>query len=200
MKGCQKCCQERANNDIGHLTEVNKGARKIMTEIPDQLASVFKWTIYIGVFIVFFMVSTYYILKYETSAKSQVFNGNTNPVSSELRSSETMVVNVTTREFCSTMAKDLYSLEQLGYTDTERRVSKLMATDIGVDDVHYVLINSTHIPWLTACSLESALKAVGNESRVNVFVVYGVNSERYTYGNQPVRNQINPYNNNIIDH
>jgi hypothetical protein len=44
--------------------------------------------------------------------------------------------------------------------------------------VHYVLANDTHVPVLFACSLESVLRTVDNRSRVNVFVVFGIEFER----------------------
>lgn len=85
------------------------------------------------------------------------------------------IVNVTAREFCSVVSRDLYSLEQMGYIDKTSRVSKLLSLDLGgAQDVHYVFVNTTHVPWTVACSLESALGAVGHVGRVNVFVVSGM--------------------------
>lgn len=95
-----------------------------------------------------------------------------------------VIVRVTNREFCSTLSKDLYSLEQMGYVDAVRRVSKLMTMDIGPGGVHYVFTNSTHAPWLYTCSLESTLRAVGNCSRVYVFVIDGIIFERPLYDRQ----------------
>jgi len=85
------------------------------------------------------------------------------------------IVNVTASDFCSVVSRDLYSLEQMGYVDETRRVSKLLSLDLGgSQDVYYVFVNTTHVPWTVACSLESALGAVGNVGRVNVFVVSGM--------------------------
>jgi len=85
------------------------------------------------------------------------------------------IVNVTARDFCSAVSRDLYSLEQMGYVDETRRVSKLLSLDLGgSQDVYYVFVNTTHVPWTVACSLESALGAIGNVGRVNVFVVSGM--------------------------
>ncbi|CAI6373428.1 unnamed protein product [Macrosiphum euphorbiae] len=92
---------------------------------------------------------------------------------------EEQIVNVTAREFCSVVSRDLYSLEQMGYVDETRRVSKLLSLDLGgAQDVHYVFVNTTHVPWTVACSLESALGAVGHVGRVNVFVVSGMEFDR----------------------
>ncbi|XP_050529896.1 uncharacterized protein LOC126899252 [Daktulosphaira vitifoliae] len=84
------------------------------------------------------------------------------------------VVNASTRDFCAVISKELFSLERMGYVDPDRRVSRLAALDATADDVHYVIMNTTFVPWLLPCSLESALAAVGSNGRVNVFLVYGV--------------------------
>jgi len=185
MKGCQKYHHHKSEDDdsVSYMSEVNKGAQKIITEIPDQLTSVFIWIVSTGFFIFILVMVTYLVLKYESptdlvasSAKDSVIML---PRPSPFHSPEPAptIVNVTPREFCSTVSKDLYSLEQIGYVDTDRWVSKLMALKIGTGDVHYVFINNTHVPWLFTCSIESTLRAVSNNSRVNVFVIYGIESK-----------------------
>lgn len=89
------------------------------------------------------------------------------------------IVNVTASDLCSIVSRDLYSLEQMGYVDETRRVSKLLSLDLGgAQNVYYVFVNTRHVPWTVACSLESALGAVGNVGRVNVFVVSGMEFDR----------------------
>ncbi|KAL4083976.1 hypothetical protein QTP88_029292 [Uroleucon formosanum] len=65
------------------------------------------------------------------------------------------IVNVTAREFCSVVSRDLYSLENMGYVDETRLLSKRLSLEIsGAQDVHYVFVNTTHVPWTVACSLD----------------------------------------------
>lgn len=177
MKDFRKCHHESMDEDsVSHMSEVNKGAQKIITNVPDHLTSMFMWSVLTGVFIFFLVMATYLVLKLESS-----LSHNLSAVPSALHAAEQppAILNVTTREFCSTVSKELYSLEQMGYVNADHHMSRLMAMNISADDVHYVFTNSTHVPWLSACSVESALKAVGNDkSRVNVFVVHGIQFER----------------------
>lgn len=196
MKNCRKCHHKLEDDDsVSHMSEVNKGAQKIITDIPDQLMSVFMWTVLTGVFIFVLVVATYLMLKFETSSSDKL------SILSAFHATEQppVILNVTTREFCSTVSKELYSLEQMGYVNADRHVSRLMAMNISADDVHYVFINSTHVPWLFTCSLESALRAVKNDnSRINVFVVYGIQFERPVYDQEFPVSEINFFGKNNI--
>lgn len=169
MKGFSKCYHEKEkNDDVSHMYEVNKGAQKIMTEMPDQLTSLFKWVVVTTLFAVFFVTATYVLvlLEHETSERMPI------------PSSESLVA--ANRKLCSTAANVLYDRGQSAAdsVDLNRMPgSKLMTLDVDPQDVHYVFVNDTHVPWLSMCSLETALRAVGNNGRVNVFVVSGVVSE-----------------------
>jgi len=181
MKGCRKCHHESEDNDsMCHMVEVNKGARKIMTEIPDQLTSVFTWAVVTGAFILMLGTATYLVLVIELSTTNvPVSSPKHSVVSLPFAAQPTAaVVNVTTREFCSTVSKELYSLERVGYVDAEHKVSKLMALDISVSDVHYVFTDTTHVSWFSTCALESTLKAIGRSGRVNVFVIHGIENDQ----------------------
>lgn len=177
MKDCRKCYHGQVDEDsVSHMSEVNKGAQKIMTNVPDHLTSMFMWSVLTGVFIFFLVMVTYLVLKLESSSSH---NFSAAPSTLHTAEQPPAILNVTTREFCSTVSKELYSLEQMGYMNADHHMSRLMAMNVSADDVHYVFINSTHVPWLSACSVESALKALGNDkSRVNVFVIYGIKFER----------------------
>lgn len=188
MKGCQKCYNETKFDDsVSYMKEVNKGTQKIMTAIPDQLTKLFTWTVLTVVFAFFLMMSMYLVLRFELSSKPMVLSEEavvSVPSILYLQKSQT-VVNVTTREFCSTVSKDLYSLEQIGYVDADRRVSKLIGLEINANDVHFVFTNPNYVPLMSMCSLESVLASVGNKGRVNVFIISGI--EFY----QPLNNDKN---------
>lgn len=195
MKGCRKCHPElKVGDSVYYMKEVNKGAQKIMTAIPDQLAVLFTWTVLTVVFVFFLVMSAYLVLRFELSAKPMFRSGEPAiSVPSALYAQKPpAVVNVTAREFCTTVSKDLYSLELIGYVDTDRRVSKLTGLDIGAGDVHFVFTNQTYVSWLSTCSLESVVRSIGNSGRVNVFVVSGIEFERPLFTNG--QNKIRPVN------
>lgn len=144
------------------------------------LAELFVWTVIAALFLSVMIAVTYLALDFCSSApppqQQQQQHHDAVPIASPLHAPKRAIINVTTREYCSTVSKDLYSLEQLGYMDADRRVSRLLGLrDVGADDVHYVLANDTHVPLLFTCSLESVLRTMqANRSRVNVFVVFGI--------------------------
>lgn len=142
--------------------------------------TIFGWIIIVSVPVSVMIALTYLALDVCSSAQPPLPPPcDVVPGPSALHVPRRAVINVTTREYCSTVSKDLYLLEQLGYVDADRHVSRLLALqDVGVGDVHYVLANDTHVPVLFACSLESVLRAMDNRSRVNVFVVFGIEFER----------------------
>lgn len=195
MKGCRKCHPGLKVGDSVRYMEVNKGAQKIITAIPDQLTVLFTWTVLTVVFVFFFAISAYLVLRFELSAKPTFRSGEPAvPVvpSALYAQKPPAVVNVTAREFCTTVSKDLYSLEQIGYVDTDRRVSKLTGLDVGAGDVHFVFTDQTYVSWLSTCSLESVVRSIGNSGRVNVFVVSGIEFERPLHANG--QNKIRPVN------
>lgn len=166
--GYRKCDHSLEYGDsVCHMTEVNKGARKIMTEVPDELTSMITWTVLASVFILLLMAATCLVLTIESTA-------NELPVAVHLVGESPAVANKTARKLCS--YTDLHvTLEQL---DAACRKSELMTLQgVSVDDVHYVFADTATVPWVSVCSLESALRAVGNNSRVNVFVVSGIEDQ-----------------------
>ncbi|VVC28657.1 Hypothetical protein CINCED_3A001813 [Cinara cedri] len=187
MKGCRKChAKLKVGDSLIYMKGVNKGAQKIMTAVPDQLMRLFTWIGLMFVFVFFFVMATYMVLGFELSPKSMLSSdkGIVSVPSTLYAQKSPVVENVTTREFCSTLFKNLDSLEHTGYVDTDRRVSKLLSLDIRVSDVHFVFMNTTHIPWLSSCSLESVLRNIGKNGRVNVFVISGIEFERPLYNGQ----------------
>lgn len=185
MKSYRKHHRELDDDDsLCYMTEVNKGAQKIMIDIPDQLTSVFSWTIFTGLFIIFLVGTIYLVLRFESPDnlkttfkdtaryESSAFNAPKLPITERL---------ITRRKLCSTMFKNLYSSVEQMDSNINRRMSKLMALDINSGDVHYVFTNNTHVPWLFICSLESALNATNNNNRVNVFIVDGIEFQHPMY-------------------
>lgn len=172
MTGCRDCEHASEYSDsVCHMAEVNKGARKIIADVPEQLASMLAWTVLAGVFIVVLMTATYLVLRVETNVTGTL-SAPTGPTGIQ-----PMASNVAVREQCS--FKEQYAaLEQLGYVDAGQRTSKLMnLRGVGAGDVHYVFADTETVPWLSVCSLESTLRAAGNHSRVNVFVVNGIDNQ-----------------------
>lgn len=146
-----------------------------------------------AVFVFILTTFTYYLhlrCKFTAETITGNFSFYDDTKGSGFRVPAEQIVNVTAREFCSVVSRDLYSLESMGYVDETRRLSKRLSLDIGgAQDVHYVFVNTTHVPWTVACSLESALGAVGHVGRVNVFVISGMEFDRTNnkYGlTQPV--------------
>lgn len=174
MKGCRKCRYSPIGNDdsVCHMAKVNKGAQKIMSELPDQLTVMFTWTFATAVFVLCLVTATYVVV------------GFSKPVAPAAEDSVLAVASalhhVSKRESCSA-SSDPIALGRAGLAVTECRTTMLTtaAADAGTGDVHYVFANSTtHVPRLLVCSLESVLRAVGNWSRVNVFVVQGIGSDK----------------------
>ncbi|XP_022161138.1 uncharacterized protein LOC111027193 isoform X2 [Myzus persicae] len=67
MKISRKCRHGGDDDDdVCFMAKVNKGAQKIMVAVPDQLAVVFMWSLFTGVFIVFLMTATCVILRIES--------------------------------------------------------------------------------------------------------------------------------------
>lgn len=187
MKGCRKCHTElKVSDSLIYMKDVNKGTQKIMTTIPDQLTRLFMWTVLTIVFVFFLVIATYLMLWFELSSKSMLSSEKTViSIPSALHAQEPpMVLNATTRGFCSTVSRDLYSPKQIGHVDTDHRISKLLSLNISASDVHFVFTNTTHVPWLSTCSLESVLRSIGNKGRVNVFVVSGIEFERPQFNGQ----------------
>lgn len=172
MKGCRKCSDGSArdllqHDSVGHMAAVNKGARKIMTEIPDQLMSVFTWTVFAGACIFVLLTATCLVLMYESCDRDYVADASPGPAHHDA-------------------ARGLCPFKDPRRFRRHAPSSKLMTLDIGVDDVHLVFTpHDAFVPWSYACSLESALKAAGNGSRVNVFVVHGVGGRELGQDNGP---------------
>jgi len=161
-------------------TNVNVDGRRL-TKLAQKLAVMFMQSFVTAVFVFVLLTFAYYLhLRCRSTASAAVagnFSYYDDTDGSGFRASvpAEQIVNVTASDFCSVVSRDLYSLEQMGYVDETRRVSKLLSLDLGgSQDVYYVFVNTTHVPWTVACSLESALGAVGNVGRVNVFVVSGM--------------------------
>ncbi|XP_027836698.2 uncharacterized protein LOC114119372 [Aphis gossypii] len=154
------------------------------TSLSKKISLMFVQSILTAVFVFVLLIAAYLLyLRYKSIAvqptAGRSFYDDEN--GSAFRESEpaVQIVNVTAREFCSVVSRDLYSLKQMGYVDDDNRVSKLLSLDLGgAQDVHYVFVNTTHVPWTVACSLESALGAIGHVGRVNVFVVNGMEFDR----------------------
>lgn len=163
-----------------HMTEVNKGARKIMSEVPDELTSMITWTVLGGAFILLLMAATCLVLSVESTASEL-------PVAAHLAGDTSAVTNKTAQKLCLASTDLHVTLEQL---DATCLTSELMTLrGLGVDDVHYVFTDTATVPWESVCSVESALWAVGNSSRVNVFVVRGLEDQHSSmnYTQRPVR-------------
>lgn len=173
MKGSRKYSDGSTNDllqldSVRHMAAVSKGARKIMIEIPDQLTSVFTWTVFAAACIFVLLTAACLVLMYESCDRAV-----------DVADMTPRTARHDARELCP--FKDRRRLR--------RHVppSKLMALDIGTNDVHLVFVShGEYVPWSYACSLESALRAAGNGSRVNVFVVHGV-GEREPGQNEPSR-------------
>jgi len=165
-------------------TNVDANGRQL-TKLAQKLAVILMQSLITAVFVFVLLTFAYYLhLRCRSTAVTvQPIAGNFSYYDngSGFRASVPVeqIVNVTASDFCSVVSRDLYSLEQMGYVDETRRVSKLLSLDLGgAQDVYYVFVNTTHVPWTVACSLESALGAVGNIGRVNVFVVSGMEFDR----------------------
>lgn len=66
MKITRKCHHGGdEEDDVCYMLKVNKGAQKIITAFPDQLALVFTWSLLTVVFVVFLMTTTYLVLRFE---------------------------------------------------------------------------------------------------------------------------------------
>jgi len=169
---------------MDNSTDVDANGRRL-TKLTKRLAVMFMQSFITAVFVFVLATFAYYMhLRYKSTVSPITGNysyydkidgtsGSRASVPAE------QIVNVTAGEFCSVVSRDLFSLEQMGYVDETRRVSKLLSLDLGgAQDVHYVFVNTTHVPWTVACSLESTLGAVGHVGRVNVFVVSGMEFDR----------------------
>lgn len=181
MKGCRKHHRKLEDDDsLCYMTEVNKGAQKIMTDVPDELTSVFSWTILTGLFTIFLVGTMYLVLRFESSENLKTtFKDTARHGLSANNAQLPIAERQITRKLCSAWSKD-YSVKQMN-SNINRRISKLMTLDINSDDVHYVFTNNTYVPWLFVCSLESALNAINNNNRVNVFIVDGIEYQRPLY-------------------
>lgn len=188
MKGYRKYHRQLEDDDSScHIVDLDKGVQKIMTDVPDQRTSVVSWIILTGLFIIFLVAIMYLLLRFESPENPDTtVEGTALYRSSAFRAPEVpMTGRLKTRELCSALSNDLYSLEPIRYiSDFNRQMSKLMTLDINSGDVHYVFTNNTHVPWLFMCSIESALNAVNNNSRVNVFIVDGIEFQRPVYDGQ----------------
>lgn len=186
MKGLRSLeCYRHQPEDESHSTKVNRGAQIIMTKTPDQLTAMFKRTVLTVVFIVALVSATYLLLELDsvTSKRRPDEYAATAPMtlaSHHCALEPPTIVNVIDRELCSPGSDD--PLRRTGSTNAA--ISKLMDLNISANDVHYVFTNHTYVPRLSACSLESAVRAVGNGSRVNVFVVHGIHFERHSHEEQ----------------
>ncbi|XP_022179327.1 uncharacterized protein LOC111039959 [Myzus persicae] len=170
-------------------TIVDNNNNQRWTTLTKKLAVMFMQSFITAVFVfVFSLVMFAYYLHLRCKSTAQAVH----PINGEFsfyedlegsglssKASAVQNADANTSDYCSVVSRDLYSLEQMGYVDKTRRVSKLMYLDLGgAQDVHYVFVNTTHVPWKVVCSLESALGAVGNVGRVNVFVVSGMEFDR----------------------
>lgn len=171
MKGCRKC-KLGSEDDDSVCGMVNKGAQKIMTEGSDHLTSVFSWTLLTGAFIIFLVIATCVVLRFESPSQQVASSSDGARMPYAFHTPDT--VKMTT---CLTTSE--HSLEQ-----TVHRTSKFIAMDIGSDDVHYVFTNSTDLPESYTCSLESALRSAGHDSRVNVFIIDGIVIEKPPHDRQ----------------
>lgn len=171
MKIFRKCHHRSAYDDsLCHMAGVNKGARKIMTDVPDQLTLVFTGVVLTGVFILVFMAVTYLVLEFTVTSPLPLVHRNERSLS---------MVDVSGRKFCPwSKSIELNSLSKLGYASADGpRVSPLITLDTTVNDVHYVFGDVSVVPWSSVCSLEATLRTMSNDSRVNVLVVRGVEYE-----------------------
>lgn len=166
-----------------NMMKVWSCVRKIISKLfPVQAASAFGWIIVKAAFICLLVFTMYLAMRLLSKSDEKTIVQK--PIAMHIIEQQrplappVQIVNVTTQKFCSTLSKNLYFFEQLGYMDPEHRVSKLMALNISSSDVHYVFTNSTHVPWLHICALESVLRSVTGNYRINVFVVYGLQFEQ----------------------
>lgn len=66
MKITRKCRHGGdEEDDVCYMVKVNKGAQKIITAFPDQLALVFTWSLLTIVFVIFLMTASYLVLRFE---------------------------------------------------------------------------------------------------------------------------------------
>jgi len=166
---------------------VDADSKRLMN-LPVKLAVILMQSFILTMFVFITVMFGYYLhLRYYKSTSTAVhpisddFSSYDDTQGSGIRASVPVAqqVNGSTREYCKAVSKELFSLEKMGYVDKTSRFSKLLSLDLGgTQDVHYVFVNTTHIPWKVACSLESALGAVGPVGRVNVFVVSGMEFDR----------------------
>lgn len=179
-----------------HMADLDKGVQKIVTDVPDQRTSVVSWIILTGLFIIFLVVIMYLVLRFESPENPNTTVKDTALYRSSAFHAPKLQVTgrLKTRELCSALSNDLYLLEPMGYvSEINRQMSKLMTLDINSGDVHYVFSNNTHVPWLFMCSIESALNAVNNNSRVNVFIVDGIEFQRPVYDGQNMVCMLNTF-------
>ncbi|XP_050430546.1 uncharacterized protein LOC126839322 [Adelges cooleyi] len=169
---CPHCHQNNTKDDANFSSNLAGGVGKMMDSLMEQTKSTYCYvTSAILVVGILFLVAylMYLVVEYKC-----LLRWNDDRSMSAIRYVEPVeVFNVVPQDFCTVISKELYALEQIGYVDPDRRVSKLMALDVRTTDVHYVFMNDTQMPWLSMCSLESALGAIGDRGRVNVFLVYG---------------------------
>lgn len=188
MKGHRSLeCYRHRPGDESHATKVNMGAQVIMTKTPDQLTAMFKWTVLTAVFIIALVSATFLLLELDsvTARLTQRSGGNATakapprtPAAHRCALEPPTTVNVTDQDLCSPGSDDPSGSAAMS--------NALMALNMSAGDVHYVFANDAHVPRLSACSLESATRAVGNGSRVNVFVVHGIHFERCPHEEHPV--------------
>jgi len=161
---------------------------KRLTNLPVKLVVILMQSFVLTMFVFIIVAFGYYLHLQHKSTSTAVqpisdeFSFHDDIQGSGFRASVPVAQQVnygSTREYCKAVSKELFSLEKMGYVEKTSRFSKLLSLDIGgTQDVHFVFVNTTHIPWKVACSLESALGAVGPVGRVNVFVVSGMEIDR----------------------
>ncbi|XP_050524274.1 uncharacterized protein LOC126895957 isoform X2 [Daktulosphaira vitifoliae] len=164
---CEKCEKHACKNDSKEFSStVNKGVEKLLAESIGPLECIYWYLLTSFMIISVILLTVYIVIEYEYH-----FESNSVPEASFLVNSMPSQVFGTDTDLCVGVS-EIPNLSE-NTRNANRRLSKLISLEVGSTDVHYVFINDTSIPnWLSICSLESALEAIGEKSKVNVFLVH----------------------------
>ncbi|XP_050424412.1 uncharacterized protein LOC126835701 [Adelges cooleyi] len=162
---CPKCVHlDRATKE-DYANTLHAGVSKAMDDITGQIKSIYFYVVSTIMVIALLFVATYLVVRCNSSFRHH--NNDSHLRSFHRRSAPADVVDATS----------LVNSKKLYAEEPDRRATKLIALDLGVTDVHYVFISDSWPSWMSMCSLESAVSAVGDNGRVNVFLVNGTKTD-----------------------